>query len=192
MPPKHNKAARLVNEIISGEETDVLPTGQPMSHYEMYRIAMDEVGTDPTTFDDFFNKVLEGKPVEEALDHPSIHPAIREFVTATIKTATTGTVAQVLGSFFYGREDSIPQMFSNFLKSWGINEAHAPTLVYYLKRHIELDGESHGPAVQEIMTDSLNGNVGEWETLFDEALKAVELRIQLWDALASELVSAAA
>lgn len=188
MPPEQSKAARLVNEIILGEETDTLPNGQSLSHFEMYLLAMGEIGAEPTVFNTFFANLKNGQKVEDALNAANVDDAIKNFVTETINTATYGSVAEVLGSFFYGREDSIPQMFDHLLKTWNIDESEAPTFVYYLNRHIELDGDTHGPAVQMIMNDKLGNDVIEWNDLFDAAITAVELRIELWDALEVALI----
>lgn len=186
MPTKHKEASRLINEIILGEETDVLPTGEAMSHFEMYLLAMKEIGAEPTEFNSFYETVkIHG--IEKALEQEGINPAIKNFVRATINTSVNGKFAEVLGSFFYGREDSIPQMFSNLLKAWNIDEDVAPTFVYYLKRHIELDGDAHGPAVQKIMSEQLGDCSNGWGILFDAAIEAVDLRIALWDALEVEL-----
>ena len=42
--PYPEKLVRTVNEIVLSEESDLDPHGQPMSHFNMYITAMDEVG----------------------------------------------------------------------------------------------------------------------------------------------------
>ena len=54
MPPTEIEAARLVNEIILGEETDVMPNGKAASHFEMYLIAMQEIGASTHQIKDFY------------------------------------------------------------------------------------------------------------------------------------------
>lgn len=189
MPPPQSKAARLVNEIILGEETDILPNGTSVSHFEMYLIAMNEIGANSKPFNDFYQNLKDGISVEQALKAANVDEAIFKFVTSTIETAIDGSTAEVLGSFFYGREDSIPEMFDHLLKSWNIDECEAETFVYYLKRHIELDGDAHGPAVQSIMTEQLGNDITEWNRLVDAAIHAVQLRIELWDALEQAIIA---
>lgn len=187
MPPAEIEAARLVNEIILGEETDVMPNGKAASHFEMYLIAMQEIGASTLQINDFLKLVQEGATIGSALDQVYANPAIKNFVLTTINTALNGNTAEVLGSFFYGREDSIPEMFDHLLKTWNIEESEAEIFVYYLNRHIELDGDAHGPAVQQIMKNRLKDDVNAWNELLDSALRAVDLRIALWDALEQEL-----
>ncbi len=45
-------------------------------------------------------------------------PAIRGFVGGTLDTATKGSVHQVLGSFFFGRENVIPGRFRSLPAHW--------------------------------------------------------------------------
>jgi Protein of unknown function (DUF3050) len=48
---------------------------------------------------------------------------------------------------FFGREDIIPEMFSRLQKTLpGIKhyKARLRHFIYYIERHIELDGDSHG------------------------------------------------
>lgn len=191
-PNENSKAAKLINEIILGEETDVLPSRKACSHFEMYIMAMDEIGASTSQIQAFLEVLSQGtatplENVKNALESVSTHPAIQQFVNSTIETAINGKTSHVLGSFFYGREDSIPEMFKHLLDTWNIDQANAETFVYYLNRHIELDGDTHGPAVQKIINNRFNNNIESWNEMFDCAITAVQLRIQLWDALEVQL-----
>ena len=192
MPNQNAQAARLINEIILGEETDTLTNGKPCSHFEMYLMAMNEIGASTAQIDAFIEAVHQGRGeainnVRHALVEVDADPAIQQFVNFTMNVALQGKTSQVLASFFYGREDSIPQMFSHLLETWSINKEEAPTFVYYLDRHIELDGDTHGPAVQKIITDQFNQDLNAWHELFDCAIESADMRIALWDALEASI-----
>lgn len=187
VPPANPVAARLINEIVLGEECDDMPGGGHLSHYEMYLLAMREIGADTAQIEDFVRHIRSGMSAEAALEAVGVDPAVRRFVTSTLDTACNGSVYQVLGSFFFGRENVIPAMFRGLLAQWRIAEKDAPIFVYYLNRHIELDGDSHGPAAWKII-DELAGNDPEaLAQLKAAAEEAIEARIGLWDGLAKTL-----
>src|SRR6201997_1705177 len=49
-PAENAKAARLINDIVIGEETDVDPDGSYISHLDLYRRAMAEIGAGTLQF----------------------------------------------------------------------------------------------------------------------------------------------
>ncbi|WP_320534426.1 DUF3050 domain-containing protein [Robbsia andropogonis] len=187
VPRSAYRAAHLMNQIVLGEETDETPDGAHLSHYELYLAAMEEVGADAGQIRQFVSLVARGATVSAALSEVSAPEPIRRFVEATMRTAEKGRTHQVLGNFFYGREDAIPQMFCSLLKEWGLPADAAPMFRYYLDRHIELDGESHGPAVRAIIQEVVGNDPVQMAELRSAAADGVEQRIALWDALAERL-----
>lgn len=187
LPPKNRKFARLINEIVLGEESDEVTNDTHASHFELYLMAMQEVNADVSTIHQFVNYLQKGCTVTEALSQIDIPLAIKSFVMSTIDTATHGSLMSVLGSFFYGREDVIPSMFQCLLDSWTVHPEEAPMFVYYLQRHIALDSENHGPAIQKIINEMTEGNEDSLGELIDAAILAVNQRIKLWDALEKTL-----
>lgn len=187
MPPKYPKAARLINEIVLGEESDETPDHAHASHYDLYLDGMKEVGADPVEIRAFLAELAATGDVPEALRRVKVPAPIGDFVRATLATAESGTTAEVLGSFFYGRENVIPRMFEALLSKWTIDESTVPTFVYYLKRHIELDGDAHGPAAEAIINDIVGDHLEQRMALVRAAISAVKARIALWDALAATL-----
>ena len=187
MPPENAKIARLINEIVLSEETDILPNESYSSHFDLYRDAMKEIKVSTAWIDNFVNQLKNGVEVHEALARQSLPEAIKDFVKATLAISCDGNILDVLGSFFYGREDSIPEMFQNLLDSWSIKVEHAPMFVYYLQRHIQLDADSHGPALQTIIDELTENDPKKITRILDSAIQAIQQRINLWDALANEL-----
>ena len=74
-------------------------------------------------------------------------------------------------------------MFSHLLKTWSINEEKAPMFHYYLIRHIELDGDEHGPAGDKLIHSMTENNSQAIIEMLDFSIQSVQSRIQLWDDL---------
>ena len=89
-PSAHPAAARLINEIVHGEESDIDAYGLPKSHFEMYLEAMDEIGADTQPIKRFIGALQDGQSVEEALTTCAIEPAAAEFVRATFTHVDSG------------------------------------------------------------------------------------------------------
>ena len=183
LPAAHPQATRLINEIVLGEESDELPDGGFISHFELYLLAMQEVGANTDQIETFMRALHSGEAVDEALVSASASNPVRRFVNRTLDTVTNGSLYQVLGSFFYGREHIIPRMFEGLLREWRINEDEAPMFVYYLRRHIELDGDSHGPAAKAIIKQVTEDQPNALRQLYLAATDAMNDRIELWDGL---------
>ena len=147
-PSTHPTAARLINEIVHGEESDIDAYGVPKSHFEMYIEAMDEIGADTRPIRRFIGALQSGQSVEEALMTCAIEPAAAEFVRATFIHVDSGKPHVVGASFTLGREEIIPDMFLEIL-SQSEHDGRFQQLVYYLERHVELDGDTHGPLAQQ-------------------------------------------
>jgi hypothetical protein len=181
MPPPDIEAAHLINEIILAEETDTGPDGHPISHMDLYLAAMREVGADTRPFQQFLSLVRERVPVENALGRVGAPTCVIDFVTHTLRVAIGERTLVVMANFFYGRENVIPGMFQRLLDSWGLDRIEAPSFVYYLDRHIELDGDAHGPAAEAIILRALEREPEMVETVSRAALASLTARQRLWD-----------
>lgn len=189
LPPKDQLAAQLINEIVLGEETDVGPAGEPISHLELYLAAMREVGARTAKFEAFHSALDGGADLDTAFDQATAAPFIRNFTSYTLRIAREAPTLEVMSSFFYGREDVIPHMFDNLLKSWSIDATKAPMFVYYLKRHIELDGDKHGPAAAAILRSAAAGDPERQYRVMVAACQSIDARIRFWDGLLASLAA---
>jgi hypothetical protein len=168
---------RLVNQIVVGEESDVDQFGNPISHFELYLKAMEEIGASTAEMSDFLSTI----------DIQSIPAGAREFVEYNLNVAQHGHVVEVAASFFYGREKLIPEMFEVIVSTLKKENIHAPTLMYYLERHIEVDSGEHGPLAMKCL-EHLVGDNEELQTLAVNAgIKALEMRKNLWDDVLNQL-----
>jgi hypothetical protein len=160
-PVDNARAARLINDIVIGEETDVDPDGSYVSHLDLYLRAMRDIGASTRQFEKFRSLVLIGIPVEVALARIGAPLHVRAFVAHTMALANSGSTEGVLAAFFYGREDIIPEMFRRLLDTLyasGHNNDRLRHFIYYIDRHIELDGDSHGPMGRELLSDLIGAS----------------------------------
>jgi len=187
LPPRDRHAAQLINQIVLGEETDTDPSGEPVSHLDLYLGAMREVGADAARFELFQTALANGATLAGAFDDAAVAPFIRDFTGQTLHIAGRAPLLTVMASFFYGREDVIPRMFSSLLEKWRISAEQAPLFVYYLKRHIEVDSDEHGPAAKAILAAAIAGDPLRGLQVLDAARLSIEARIRLWDGLLTSL-----
>ena len=187
VPPRDPQAAQLINQIVLGEETDSGPNGEPVSHLELYLGAMREVGANTASFELFQTSLEGGAALAEAFDRAAVAPFVREFTGNTLQIAGRAPLLTVMASFFYGREDVIPRMFSNLLEKWHISADQAPMFVYYLKRHIEVDSDQHGPAAKAILVAATADDAQCGLQVLTAARQSIEARIRLWDGLLASL-----
>jgi hypothetical protein len=186
LPPKRPELARFINGLVHGEESDIDPDGKVASHLQLYLDAMDEVGAPSMAMRRFLSLLEYGADVEVALSSVDAPLAARVFVENTLDTVHRGSSVQVLASFLYGREDLIPAMFARILPRWQ-KSRQAKSFAYYVDRHIELDGDDHGPAAQRALAE-LCGQDGEaWRDAYVAAEAAMRARVELWDAVVADL-----
>lgn len=187
MPYPNPEYTRFVNEIVLGEESDEDGQGGYISHFELYLQAMEEAGADQGPIQAFLAELTAGKPYEEALNHASIPKTAHEFVAFNLGVALTGELHEVAAVFFYGREGLIPDMFRLLLASLEKKGASSGWLDYYLRRHIELDEDEHGPLAERLLVSLCGGDPKKLEEAYTIAQTALQMRGRLWDGVVEEI-----
>ena len=187
-PPANMDAARFINEIVLGEETDVAPGGGYMSHYDLYLAAMREAGASTDKVERLVELGRNHQHYRRALQMAGVPAAATAFVTDSMSICLTGKNHEIASYFLFGRENLIPDMFRRIverLRAGG--ETGLNGLLYYLDRHIEVDGGEHGPAAEKMLTYLIDGEPRRWAEAYKTGLRAIESRMKLWNAIAVEL-----
>jgi hypothetical protein len=187
-PPANMEAARFINEIVLGEETDVAPGGGYTSHYDLYLAAMTESGASIEKIELLVELGRNHQHYRRALVRAGVPKAAQAFVTDSMSICLTGKNHEIASYFLFGRENLIPDMFRKIvdrLRSGG--ETGLDGLIYYLDRHIEVDGGEHGPAAEKMLTFLIDNEPRRWAEAYATGLRAIRSRMKLWDAIAVEL-----
>ncbi|WP_263381950.1 DUF3050 domain-containing protein [Granulicella arctica] len=181
------ESRRLINEIVFGEESDLFE-GQPLSHFELYRMAMQQCGADTSAIDSFLAAIVRGTSWPRALSACNAPEPARRFVESTFSVIEAGKLHAIAAAFTFGREDLIPDMFRGFLRDQDeMLGGQLSTMRWYIERHIEVDGEEHGPMALRMVSQLCGDDPIKWHEATEAASFAITARISLWDGIANLL-----
>ena len=183
------ESRRLVNEIVLGEESDTFE-GKPLSHFEIYRIAMHRSGASTAAIDSTLAHLREGATVERALAQSNAPLAAQAFVWDTFSLIAENKLHVTAAAFTFGREDLIPDMFKGFVRDLNRQIGGGlDTFLWYLERHIEVDGDEHGPMALRMISELCGNDEAKWKEAERAATFALESRLRLWDGILATLPS---
>ena len=178
-PNRGNRSelGRMINEIVLCEESDPVPGYGHMSHFDMYLMAMDEVGADTKIIRLYMGYVDNRQPHKVCSN-----PIAAKFLETTFDIIDRGPHCTA-AAFAYGRETVLPELFKRLLRQLDINAIDAPMFHYYLHRHIEVDGDEHGPMSLQLIDHFINDDPVKIKEAEKAALDAIESRIQMFDSI---------
>ena len=193
LPPANPEVARFINEIVLDEESDAefpryakaagLAATSPASHFEWYLAAMDQVGADTAPIRDVVRRLEAGEAPSHVLETCGLPPASAAFGKCTFEMLERPLHVRA-AVFFHGREDVIPRMFMPLVKELEAGGTRCGLLIGYLERHIEADGDHHGPLARRMLDAIFGGDPRKIREGVKAAEAALVARRSLWDALA--------
>ena len=188
-PPENNSAARLINEIVWGEETDLDKDGNSVSHFEMYLNAMRQINANTQSIEKLLGRLKVGNNIFEAIDRAELPEHVSNFLNFTFRIIEEGKTHKIAAVFTFGREDLIPDMFISMIKRMNReNDRKFDRIIYYFERHIEVDGDSHGPMALDMIKNLCGSDPQKWEEAISASKTALERRIELWDGINFEII----
>lgn len=190
LPPENAAAARLVNEIVLGEETDADGRDGFASHFELYRRAMAGFAADIGPIDRFVRRLRDGHSLEQAFSSAEIREPVRGFVRRTFAVIRCNDLCRIASAFTFGREDLLPAVFTKIVERLNLQTGGGlAEFLFYLQRHIDLDGGEHGPAAMRLVSDLCGDDSAKWAAAREAAVESLEARIQLWNDVRAAIVN---
>ena len=178
-PVGDGKIRQLVNSIVLEEESDIDKENNPLSHYEMYIDAMKQCGANTSAIESFVSNV-------SATNIPSVNDGVDAFLKTTFDVIESNETHKIASAFTFGREDLIPDMFTAIVDEYNTKN-NLDKFVYYLERHIELDGGEHGPLALELISNLCGDDDDKWREVEETAIACLVARKKLWDSILANL-----
>jgi len=189
-PSTYPEVGRLINEIVWGEETDIDFKGQPMSHFEMYLEAMNALKADTSIFFSNYKRLIESKNIVSEIETLDLPNAVADFLKFTFDTINSDKLHCIAAVFTFGREDLIPNLFVEIIENLEQKDsADIKPMVYYFERHIEIDGDEHGPLALKMVELLCKNDKQKWDEATEAAKIALEKRLELWNSINTQITS---
>lgn len=192
VPMDNNDVQRFINDIVLEEESDeALPESNGninySSHFMLYAMAMEEVleGSSKQVLE--FIENVKSESFSIAIDNSDIPNPSKKFMKKTFEIIERGKAHEIAAAFALGREHIIPVMFRELLAKMNISREQASVFHYYLDRHIELDGDHHGPMSMKMLQILCEDDDIKIKEAEDAALEAIQARIDFWNGVSEEL-----
>jgi hypothetical protein len=183
-PTKNTVTRRFINEIVLGEESDLDQDGVPNSHFEMYINAMNQVGANT----EIVMELVNDPNWKSSIPTLPIQDTTKEFMQFTFSVLDENQLHTIASAFTFGREDLIPDMFIEIVKeSEKASDVSYSKFIWYLERHIEVDGDDHGPISLKMIEELCGDDEQKWKEVTEIAVLSMQKRIRLWDGIAEKI-----
>ena len=132
---------------------------------------------------------MNGDQFREALHRAGISEPAQEYVQSTWDIIESQSPHRIAAAFTLGREEVIPDMFQNFLKTI---EKHVPVelghFAYYLGRHIHADADRHAPMAMRMLVALCGDDPDKWREAAETTQIALQARQEFLDAITKRLM----
>lgn len=188
MPVGNPETRFLINEIVTGEESDVDEQGNRTSHFELYIRAMEQAGADIEPIQGLMNHLSTAGSLKDLNTFQNIPEAARNFMKYTFETIASDKLHIMAAVFTFGREDLIPDMFIGLIRELKKQFPDKVSIFqYYIERHIEVDGGHHGELALQMTMELCGNDPLKWDEATEAVKQALTSRLNLWDSISSEI-----
>ncbi|MCT0224411.1 DUF3050 domain-containing protein [Synechococcus sp. CS-1328] len=201
LSPGSDAAVAVIDRIVAEEDCDQAPANplgaSHLSHLEIYLLAMREVGACTAPVEHLMARFqglaawrMGAAELAAALEGLPIPQPSRRFMAFTFEVIGSGEALPMAAAFTHGRELLVPSLFQALLERALISPQRAPSLHWYLTRHIAMDGDDHGPGALAMLSALCGCSPSRLQTAQAMADRAVAARRQFWDGIHRALVMA--
>ncbi|HVV69517.1 MAG TPA: DUF3050 domain-containing protein [Gammaproteobacteria bacterium] len=186
LPPIDHLGCHLIHTMLAEEESDFLPDGRCLSHFELYLDAMQCCGADAQSITTFINSVQHNADLSQLLTQDDIPNPAKRFLTDTFDIID-GDSHMIASAFAFGREHITSPMFTQILQqltSLTIDERYSlQPFIYYFQRHIDLDGGKHSQQSKTLLANLCGTDENKWDEAAGAAFFSLKSRLQLLDGI---------
>ena len=83
----------------------------------------------------------------------------------------------------------MPEQFQSVLDQLEAAEIPSETFKWYLARHVEIDGNDHGPAARKLLDELCGDDEEKHNEATETALQAIRAREKYWDLIIQKYYS---
>lgn len=193
-PPKDALSAHLISSILVEEEGDLTEDGlHYASHFELYLTGMKAIGANTQLIQDCLSALKNGFDLETTLHAVALNTATKNFVLTTFQFFKR-PIHELASAFVFGREGITSPMFSSMLEQLEKqldpqHQAQLKPLIYYFKRHIELDSSEHFPKALQMLKNLMGDDKTKWQEAEQAAVLALNARLDFLTEVESTLLN---
>jgi len=156
----------------------------------MYLEAMENAGSSTKDIVSFIDALKANSSFDKSYQIAQTPQAAKNMVNNTFSVVNTAKPHLQAAVFTFGREDLIPAMFLSIINDIkGNDAAKMEDFIYYLERHIEVDGGHHSHLALKMTTDLCGDDATKWEEAIEAVKTSLQCRIGLWDGVYEELMN---
>ena len=181
VPPSNPKTARLINDIVLEEESDIIDEHET-SHFAYYVKAFQTFQPNNSTLTRFLADLHNQLDYKTLITQPYIPKDVQQFLNFSYTSIQT-SLLHTAAAFTFGREALVPDLFEPIINQPNI-KSNTTLMAFraYLQRHIELDGEHHSQLAYNMVSE-LCITEDDWAIVKNHAYATLKARLALWDAI---------
>lgn len=183
VPRPYKNSIRIFNEMALEDECDEYK-GEYISHFEIYKKAMEQTGAKIYLVDRFLVLLQEEKSLHDALNKINMPESIKKYLKINWEISHSKKPHAMAAAFFLGREDVVPQLFHKLADDLIFHHPKELSILKeYLERHTDVDADKHNRYVRTVLEELCGEDAQKWAEAETAAKAALEARFALWDGM---------